>query len=74
MSARDFLLNVQQFFPQAGLRTAGPRLHAAYCRDRQAYICYDLETQRWLVETADDYLFDNELANAVARMTCPVAL
>ncbi|AZB73175.1 hypothetical protein [Synechococcus elongatus] len=74
MTAHHFLLQVQQFFPQAGLRTAGPRMYAAYCRDRQAYICYDVETRRWLVETANDYLFDDDLANAVSRMTSPIAL
>lgn len=70
---RDFLFEVQQFFPKAGLRTVSLRLYAAYCRDCEVYVCYNLETQRWLVETAYDYIFDDELAEAVSRMTTPFA-
>ncbi|AZB73274.1 hypothetical protein [Synechococcus elongatus] len=69
MTDREFLRAVQQFFPKAGLRTVSPRLYAAYCRDREAYISYNLETQRWLVQTAYDYIFEPELANAVAQMS-----
>ncbi|AZB73275.1 hypothetical protein [Synechococcus elongatus] len=69
MTARDFLRDVRQFFPSAGLRTASPRQHAAYCREHEAFICYNFETQRWLVETAYDYIFEAELAKAVSQMT-----
>lgn len=69
MTDRTFLFEVQQFFPNAALRSASSRLFSAYCRDQETFICYSLESQQWLVETAYDYLFDNELANAVRRMS-----
>lgn len=69
MTARDFLRDVRQFFPNAGLRNASPRHHAAYCRDHETFISYNLETQRWLIETAFDYIFEDELAKAVSQMS-----
>lgn len=69
MTDREFLQTVHQFFPKAGLRAVSARLYSAYCRESEAFICYSLETQRWLVETAYDNLFDEELAQAVARMS-----
>ncbi|AJD58978.1 hypothetical protein [Synechococcus elongatus] len=69
MTARVFLTKVQQFFPKAALRSASSRLYSAYCRERETFICYSLESQQWLIETAYDYLSDNELANVVRRLS-----
>ncbi|QFZ91210.2 hypothetical protein [Synechococcus elongatus] len=69
MTARIFLVEVQQFFPKAALRSVSSRLYSAYCREHETFICYSLESRRWLVETAYDYLYDDELANAVGQMS-----
>ncbi|AJD58974.1 hypothetical protein PCC6311_pgB051 (plasmid) [Synechococcus elongatus PCC 6311] len=69
MTAREFLRDVRQFFPNAGLRNASPQKHAAYCAEHETFICYNLETQCWLIETAFDYIFENELTQAVSQMS-----
>nr|AAM81154.2 ANL26 [Synechococcus elongatus PCC 7942 = FACHB-805] len=66
---REFLKEVQQFFPRACLRSIKRHLYAAYCRDREVYVSYNFETQRWLVQTAYDYIFEADLTTAVAQMS-----